>query len=318
MDILLIAAGLAGLLAGGELLVRGAVALARSLGVSPLVIGLTLVGFGTSAPELVTSLQAAFAGSPGIALGNVVGSNIANILLILGIAAAITPLASSRAAFRRDGSVLVLASLALTVVIVGGGLGRVEGALLLAGLAGFLAWVFVAERRGATPAGEVYIDEADEIATPPTPPARSALTLLFGLVLTVVAARLLVDGAIGVSRSFGVSETVIGLTVVAVGTSMPELVTSVVAARRGHGDVAFGNIVGSNIFNILGILGVTGLARPLAVPADIAGADIWIMLAATAALVVFSISGWRVTRGEGWTLLGGYAAYLAFMLHRAV
>ncbi len=317
MDLVLIAAGLAGLLAGGEMLVRGAVALARALGVSPLVIGLTLVGFGTSAPELLTSLQAAFAGSPGIALGNIVGSNIANILLILGLSAVIAPIAAPREAFQRDGSVLVAATLALVVIALGGELGRVEAALLLAGLVCFLVWVFVAEYRGVTPAGEVYIEEAAEFPARQTPPLRAGLTLLAGLVVTVVAARLLVDGAIGVSRSFGVPETVIGLTIVAVGTSMPELITSVVAARRGHADVAFGNIVGSNIFNIFGILGVTGLARPLAFPPDIAGSDIWIMLAATAALVVFAVSGWRVTRGEGWALLGGYAAYLAFLLHRA-
>jgi len=314
-DLLFLIAGLAGLVLGGEMLVRGAVGIARRAGLSPMVIGLTLVGFGTSTPELVTSVQAAFAGSPGIAVGNVVGSNIANILLILGTAAVMAPMVIAPAGLRRDGTVLVAVSLLALAVILVGSIGRGAGAAFLVLLVTYVATTLVLERRRKTPAADVYAAEAAIVAPPVTQPAwRAWLILIAGLALTVGAARLLVAGAISLATGLGVPEAVIGLTVVAVGTSMPELITSVIAARKGESEVAFGNVVGSNIFNVLGILGATTLLHPISVPAQIIQADIWVMLAATAALVLFARTGWRIGRREGGLLVLGYAAYLAALV----
>ncbi len=306
MDYALIAGGLLGLLLGGEMLVRGAVALATRLGLSPLFIGLTIVGFGTSMPEMMTSVQAAFLGAPGIAMGNVVGSNIANILLILGIAALIAPMRVQRDAFRRDGAVLVAASLLCLWVVLAGQVGRLVGVLFLAVLAGYLLYALRCERQGA--------GETEPLPEGVAGRGTALVLLLAGLALTLVAARYLVMGAVGVAQDLGMSDTVIGLTIVAVGTSMPELVTSVIAARKGQSDVALGNIIGSNIFNILAILGVTAVLHPLAVPPEIAVFDIWVMLAATAALLAVAITGWRINRGEGAVLLCGYGAYLLVLL----
>ena len=314
-DLLFVIAGLAGLVLGGELLVRGAVGIARRAGLSPMVIGLTLVGFGTSTPELVTSVQAAFAGAPGIAVGNVVGSNIANILLILGTAALIAPVAVAPAALRRDGGVLVAVSLLTLAVVLMGQVGRGIGAGFVLLLVAYVATTLILERRRESPAAGIYAAEA-EIAAPPAalPAWRSWAALLAGMALTIGGARLLVGGAISLASGLGVPEAVIGLTVVAVGTSMPELITSVIAARKGEGAVAFGNVVGSNIFNCLGILGATALLHPIAVPAQIIRADIWVMLAATAALVIFARTGGRIGRREGMVLALGYAAYLAALV----
>ncbi|WP_137701348.1 calcium/sodium antiporter [Marimonas lutisalis] len=315
LDIFWVIAGLAGLVTGGDLLVRGAVAVAQAFRISPLVIGLTLVGFGTSTPELVTSLQAALAGSPGIAIGNVVGSNIGNILLILGLAALLRPVAVDPAALRRDGTVMATATLICTIVILQGVLGRVSGAVMLGLLALYLGFTLAMERRAASPAVALYTAEADLL---PPLVARALLTHLLlalaGLALTILGARFLVSGAVGLAAAAGVSETVIGLTIVAIGTSMPELVTSLIAVRKGQGDVAFGNIVGSNIFNILGILGITALVQPLAVPPQVAAVDVWVMLAATLAMTVFAVTGWRIDRREGLVLVTAYAVYIALTL----
>ncbi|KAA9007162.1 calcium/sodium antiporter [Histidinibacterium aquaticum] len=314
MDIVYLCLGLLGLVAGGELLVRGSVGIAQRLGIPPLVIGLTLVGFGTSTPELVTSLQAAFAGSPGIAVGNIVGSNIGNILLILGLAALMRPIVVAPAAFRRDGTVLVAATLICLGLVVLGDIGRGLGGGIFVLLLAYLTFTLWQERSGGTAAGEVYASEAEVVAPPAQSMGRLILTAVGGLAITIIGARFLVTGAISVAGALGISETVIGLTVVAVGTSMPELVTSIIAVRKGEGDVAFGNIVGSNIFNILGILGLTALAHPLAVPVEIIRFDIWVMLAATAALVVFAMTGWRIGRREGGILFLAYGAYVASLL----
>jgi len=310
---LLLCGGFALLLLGGELLVRGAVATATRLGISPLVIGLTLVGFGTSTPELVTSLQAAFAGSPGIALGNVVGSNIANILLILGLAAVVSPIACNPAAFRRDGAVLVGASVLAAAIVVVGAVGRVAGLGLVVLLVAYALGTILAERRRPDPAGAVYAEEAAAVAAPRLGLVSGAVLAVAGIAATILGARLLVEGATTLAREVGLSETVIGLTVVAVGTSLPELATSVVAALRRQADVAFGNVVGSNIYNILGILGVTAAVHPLEVPARLASTDVWVMLAATGLLVAVSVTGWRVTRAEGAGLLALYAGYVAWL-----
>jgi cation:H+ antiporter len=306
MAYLLLAGGLVALLVGGDLLVRGAVGVAQRLKVPPLVIGLTLVGFGTSAPELATSLQAALGGAPGIAAGNVVGSNVANVLLILGLAALIRPIAVDGLAFRRDGSALVLATLLGIALMLTGALERWHGTVLVAGLAAFL--LATLRRPGPVAATEAH-DVVETVGRRP-PLWRAGLFFALGLALVLGGARALVTGGVEIAAALGVSEAVIGLTIVAVGTSLPELVTSVVAAWRGEGDVAFGNVVGSNIFNLLGILGVTALVTPLPIDARLLQVDVWAMAAATALLVAAAVTGWRVTRAEAAALLALYAGYL--------
>ena len=315
--------GLVLLVAGGELLVRGAVQIATSVGVSPLVIGLTLVGFGTSTPELVTSVQAALTDAPGIAYGNIVGSNIANILLIVGVAALISPMVINSVALKRDGAVMLAVAFVFSVVAFAMPLGRIVGLVFIATLIVYVYLAFRQEKASATGGhGAVYdkslaLQSTDAALVPPATAQRSllisTLIALAGLVLVVIGGRFLVDGAVSLARGFGISETVIGLTIVAVGTSMPEFVTSVVAGIRKQGDVAFGNIVGSNIYNILGIGGFTALIAPGAVPAEIVGFDNLVMIAVSLALVAFAWTGLRIARWEGATLLAGYVAYVYFI-----
>jgi len=304
--------GLLLLVLGGDGFVRGAVAIAKRLGMSPLLVGLTLVGFGTSTPELLTSVQAALAGSPGIAVGNVVGSNTANILLILGMAALVHPMTTTPAAFKRDGSVVLSAALACVAVSLWGEIDRLLGAALVACLVAYILYTYRQETRVPDASAEMHAAEVGAVQ----PPQKFGLALLLvigGLLATLAGAKLLVDGAITLATALHVPDTVIGLTVVAVGTSLPELVVSLVAAFRRQADVAFGNIVGSNIYNIFGILGVTALVQPIPVPAAIAVLDIWVMLAATLVLLAFAVTGWRLNRIEGGLLLAGYAAYMAVL-----
>ncbi len=303
-----IAAGLALLIVGGDLLVRGAVDIARHLGVSPLLIGVTLVGFGTSTPELVASIQAALVDAPGIMVGNVVGSNIANILLILGIAALLRPIDTPSGTFRRDGGMVLLSAIACAAIVIFGTIGRIAGAMLVASLVGYMLLSY-RQDRAAPP--------AEEAGGTGLTPVHAALFTLAGLVAVIFGARLLVFGAIDIARLAGVSETVVGLTIVAIGTSLPELVTSVVAALRRQPAVAFGNILGSNIYNVLGIMGVTALVQPVRVPPEIAVFDIWVMIGATMLLILFAVTSWRVTRAEGGALLAAYASYLGYLVYSA-
>ena len=313
MVYLSLAAGLVLLFAGGEMLVRGAVGVARRLGVSELMIGLTLVGFGTSTPELVASLDAALLGAPAIALGNVVGSNIANVLLILGLGALLMPLRTRREAFRRDGPVLLGVSALLAAACLLGTIGRPLGALLLALLLAYTWYVYRTERT-ASAAGAVHVAEAEAIGRTQRALGLALATSLGGLLGVLLGASLLVEAAIALARLWGVSEAVIGLTIVAVGTSLPELATTIVAAWRRQADVAFGNVVGSNIFNVLGILGLTALVQPLPVPPEIARFDVWVMLGGALFLVGFAVTGWRVSRSEGVAFLLAYAAYVLVVL----
>jgi cation:H+ antiporter len=306
LDWVFILAGFGLLLGGGDMLVGGAVSVARRMGLSPMMIGVTLVGFGTSTPELMTSLQAAFENAPGIAVGNVVGSNIANILLIIGVAALIRPIAVQKHGFRRDGTALALGTLLGAGALATGLLSFWVGVGLVVGLIAYLAATLLLPMPG-----ETGPDLGD---CPVHPPLRALLTFALGLAGVLLGARLLVDGAVGVARDLGVSETLIGLTIVAVGTSLPELVTSVVAARKGESDVALGNILGSNVFNLLGILGITAMVTPLAVPAEILSSDLWIMLAVTLALLAVAITGWKISRREGAVFLLGYIAYLGWLM----
>ncbi len=311
--------GLVLLILGGEFLVRGAVRVAERFGVSPLVIGLTLVGFGTSAPELVTSVRAALAGAPGIAYGNITGSNIANILLIAGVSALIAPMAVQSAALRRDGGVMLAATLVFAVLAATVPVTRAAGAGFVLALA---AYIWLAVRQERTPAadhGALYdkaaalegVDPAIVPASQPRLPLwRPLATALAGLALVIGGGGLLVDGAVELARSMAVSETVIGLTIVAVGTSAPELATSVAAALRRQGEMAFGNIIGSNIYNLMGIGGATALIAPSEVPGRIAGFDNPVMVLVTLGFLALAWTGLRVSRREGAVLLAGYAAYL--------
>jgi cation:H+ antiporter len=296
MDILFVAAGLVLLFAGGESLVRGASALAARLGLSPALIGLTVVGFGTSLPELLVSVQAALRGAPDIAMGNVVGSNTANILLIAGVAALLSPIAARTLSMGRDTLWMLAAAVA---VLIPAWLGLVSWPLGLALVAGLALYLTLAIRNA---------ENTDE--TPPgLSPVLTTVTLVLGLAALVGGAHFLVTGSVGLARAFGLSEAFIGLTIVAVGTSLPELATTVVAALRRQSAIAIGNVVGSNIFNVLGILGATALIAPVPVAARFLSFDVPVMIAASVLLVV-SLRAQRLGRVWGVGLLAAYAAYV--------
>lgn len=314
MTALMILAGLVLLAVGGEVLVRGAVGAARALNVSPLLIGLTLVGFGTSTPELVTSLFAAIEGAPGIAVGNVVGSNIANILLILGVTALILPLTVASEAFKRDGLALLGSTLACLAAVQFGYLERWVGLAFVGLLIGYILFAYHSERAHPDAESQKHEHIAEDARNGPRKIIVSVGMAIAGIAITIVGARLLVNAAITLASSLGVSDTIIGLTIVAVGTSLPELVACLVAAFRGHSDVALGNIVGSNIYNVLGILGITALIHPIPVPEAIARVDIWVLLAATLLLALFLRTGMTLKRWEGGAFVLLYAGYVGWLV----
>lgn len=310
LDFLYLVLGIALLTVGGEALIRGSLAAAKRLGVSPLLSGLVIVGFGTSAPELVVSVNAAIDGRPDIAIGNVVGSNIGNILLILGICALITPLAVKPLALRRDAVTVVAASVLFLVLVGGDALGRPDAAIFLVALVAYLVWAYWSERFHAAPSGELHKAEAEEVSTVPKSVLWTVIAVVLGLLLLIAGSQVLLIGAIGIAAHFGVPEAVIGLTLVAVGTSLPELSISVIAAIRRHADVAVGNILGSNIFNLLGILGVSALLQPLPVHPRVLQFDQWVMLGTSLLLLLFLYTGRRLSRSEGGVLLIGYGIYV--------
>lgn len=311
MTYFLIIAGFALLLFGGESVVRGSVALAQRLGISPLIVGLTIVGFGTSLPEMVVSVNAALVGSPGLAVGNVVGSNIANILLILGVAALIAPIAVSPGAIKRD----LLGMSAVTLVYVGLGMtGQIvfwQGALMLIALMSYIGFTVWHDNKSNDEVAELHREEAAEMGTIPLRTVSIAGIIIVGLFAVVIGAEWLVTGATTMATEFGVPEEVIGLTVVAIGTSLPELATAIVAAYRGHSDVCVGNVLGSNLFNLFGITGVTAMFTPLPFSDKIVSFDLWILLAATALIIPFMLSGRRISRLEGSILLLLYVGFIA-------
>lgn len=318
MDWLFVAGGLVVLTIGAEFLIRGSTALAKQLGVSDLLIGLTLVGFGTSTPELVSSAQAAIMGSPGVAVGNVVGSNIANILLILGMSAAIAPFAVDRKAFGRDGAVVFVATIAMIGVSMTGEFGRAAGGVFLAAIVSYILYAFLSERRHPdSPKAEQHAAAGAEAPKGPKSPVLDIVFAVAGLALLVVGAKYLVQGAINIAGSLGVSETIIGLTIVAIGTSLPELVTSGMAAIRGKSALALGNVVGSNIYNIFGILGLTAVIHPVAAPPEIVAFDNWVMLGATLLMILFVMTRSRLDRLEGVAMVACYAGYLAWLVFNA-
>ncbi|GAB6051526.1 calcium/sodium antiporter [Magnetospira thiophila] len=308
MTYLLIALGFVLLLGGAEVMVRGSVAVARKLGISTLVIGMTVVAFGTSAPELVVSLQASLSGFGGMALGNLVGSNIANVLLILGAAAILKPIATGHGTMLRDGTVLVLGTILFTGLVLLREIDIFGGAVLLVAFAIFLRITLKGDKDDGL--GESLVEEVEEMGQFKGPILLAWLMMIAGLGALLYGADLLVEGGTILARQFGVSEEVIGLTVIAFGTSLPELAASVVAAVRGHSDLALGNVVGSNLFNILGIAGIVAVVSPIPVPDQIFYFDIWVMLGATLLMLPFALTSREFSRLEAAIFLVGYGGYV--------
>jgi cation:H+ antiporter len=308
--------GLIALVAGAELLVRGASRLALSVGVSPLVVGLTVVAFGTSAPELAVSIQSAQAGRTAIALGNVVGSNLFNVLFILGASAVIAPLVVNAQLIRQEVPVMIGASLLLFALGYDGRIGRGDGALLFGLLVAYTAFLIVQSRRETR---RTKTEFAEEFAPADGWDAHwgvQILMVLGGLALLVLGAGWLVEAAVAFATMLGVSELVIGLTIIAAGTSLPEVATSIMATIRGERDIAVGNVVGSNTFNILGVLGASSLVapHPIDVPPAILNFDLPVMTAVAVATLPVFFTGRRIARWEGVVFLFYYAAYTTYLI----
>lgn len=304
--------GLALLCVGGEVLVRAAVALAGRLNVSPVLIGLTIVAFGTSAPELTVAITAALGGESGITVGSVVGSNISNIFLVLGLTALIQTLHPERSVILRDGLFMLAVTIAFAAVCLTGAITAAQGTLFLLLLAAYVVFSYWVDRRRASK-NSVIAESAvavDELKGMSQSYFVTLPLLVAGIASVVFGADLLVEGAVAIATQFGVSEAVIGLSLVAVGTSLPELAVSIMAAVRGRGDVAIGNILGSNIVNILGILGITSLIVDVDVPAQIASYDVWVMLLASIVLLPVLLTGKRMVRSEGLVFVSFYALYI--------
>jgi cation:H+ antiporter len=309
-----VAAGLTLLVLGADRFVDGAAASARHLGVSPLVIGLTVVGFATSAPEMLVSALAAWDGKSGLAVGNALGSNIANVGLVLGIAALARPLSIRSSALRRELPALLLVTVAVLAALGDAHLGRLDGVALLAALLLLLVWMHrVAVRtQGADP----LVAEVEQELAAPLSPRGALLRLAIGLALLLGGARLLVVGGVSLAEAAGISDLVIGLTVVAVGTSLPEVAATVAGVLKGEDDIAIGNVIGSNMFNLLGVIGIAGVIHPAGLPSEALTRDYPLMLGMTVVLGAFAVGvprGGRVDRVEGATLLLTYAGYLLIL-----
>lgn len=311
---ILIIIGLAALVAGAEALVRGASGIALLARMSPAVVGLTIVAAGTSMPELMVSVKASLSGNPGLAIGNVVGSNLLNIGLVLGVTALFRPLRILGNTIRFEWPVLMLATLQFFLLARDGRIDRIEGAFLVAVMITFMAYAVWLGRKGVVedtgaPLPTLSFGKSGFPAV-----ILNLAAVVLGCALLALGASVLVRGAVGIATGFGVSDTIIGLTIVAVGTSAPELVTSVAAALRGRDDMAVGNVVGSSIFNLLAILGVASLFKPLPVPVEIMSRDIWWLIGMTALMFPMMLSGKKVARLEGLVLLGGFAGYTVFLI----
>jgi cation:H+ antiporter len=318
---LAVAGGFVLLVWGADRFVTGAAATARNLGVSPLIIGLTIVGFGTSAPEMLVSAMAAWAGNPGIAIGNALGSNIANVGLVLGLTALITPLAVRSETLRREFPIL-FAVMMLTLLLLGDGdLSRMDGLILLAGFGLMMYWlVSLGMRERACDPAQQACDPMQQEFADEIPADMSTGRALFwvglGLAVLLLSSRLLVWGAVNIAQYYGVSDLIIGLTIVAIGTSLPELAASITGALKGEHDIAIGNVLGSNMFNLLAVLGLPGLISPLATPADVMSRDFPVMFGLTVMLFGFAYGfrgQGRLNRLEGGVLLAAFAAYMGLL-----
>lgn len=317
-----IVGGLLLLIVGGEFLVRGASRLAASLGVPSVIIGLTVVAFGTSTPELAVSFKAALAGSANIAVANVVGSNIFNTLFILGLSALVSPLIIHSQMIRREVPIMIGVSLLLYLLSLGGEISRMEGLLLFAGIVSYTTWL-VLEARQNRKEDRPIVDESEKIYGSLKDGRKAVVVavalVVGGLAIVMWGADLLVDGAVAMAKNLGVSDTVIGLTIVAAGTSLPEVVASLVATIKGERDIAVGNVVGSNLYNILAIIGITGAASPsgLAVGEQLLNFDIPLMIASAVLCWPFFKTGKRLSRLEGGVFLVGYIAYTTYLVLHA-
>jgi cation:H+ antiporter len=340
--------GLLFLLGGGEVLLRGAAGLAARFGLSPLLIGLTVVAAATSMPELVVVVTSGIENVPDLGVGNVIGSNIANILLILGVAAVMWPIATRPEHVLRDGLVLLGATLLFTAFALTGWIGRVDGTVMLVGLAVYLVLSYLSDRRingavsgdrdrtkvqevaaagGNSTSGAVPQDAAGQAAGSTDGPAMgpacagmatAAVFIVTGVGALIGGSQLLVDGAVVIAQRLGVSDAVIGLTLVAVGTSLPELATAIVAGMRRHSEIALGNVLGSNVFNLLMILGLLALIAPFHVAREMMRLDIWVMVGSAAVLLPVMMTGWRIGRREGAAFLIAYGIYVAMKYEPAV
>lgn len=310
ITILQLVAGLALLYVGAEGLVRGSAQLALRLGLTPLVIGLTVVAFGTSSPEMVVSVQAALAGSGDIAFGNVVGSNICNIALILGLSAVMRPMKVNLQLLRMDVPIMIGVSVLLTLLLLDGRLGRLEGSLLFGGVIAYTVVNYLLATRDRV---NLVADDLNYVPKPLHSVWRDLAYVVVGLLLLVAGADFLVKGAVSIAHYFGISDAVIGLTIVAVGTSLPELATSVVAAIKGEGDIAVGNVIGSNIFNILAILGMASIIQPIST-VGIGLFDLLVMTAIAVLMIPVMRTGLRVNRWEGAFLLLLYGGYVRLLM----
>ena len=312
LDLLILVLSVGILIFGAELLVRGAARLALRIGVSPFVIGVTVVGFGTSAPELAASIASATSGHGEIAVGNVIGSNIMNIALVLGLTAMVMPIPVSRVVVQREVIVTITVAFVPFLALPRGGMvERPLGAAMIAALAGFLYWTFRASRKeGGMPI------EAEVPDAPPRGAWRSVIDVvlvLIGIGMQVFGAELLVESATSIARALGISELVIGLTIVAGGTSAPELATSLMAVLRGRSDLGVGNILGSCVFNLLGILGITALVQPVTIPPEAFLFDIPVMIVCALACLPILFTGHRISRGEGTALFAGFVIYTTLL-----
>jgi len=303
------------LVLGAELLVRGASRLAVAIGISPLVVGLTVVAFGTSAPEMAVTVGSAYAGQAEVALGNVVGSNIFNVLFILGVSALIAPLVVASKLVRRDVPLMIGASVAVLVFALDGGIGRIDGVLLFLGIIGYTVFLIRQSRRETAEIEREYEGAVGDEGKPSSP-AVNVVMILVGLGLLVLGSQWLVDAAVATASALGVSELVIGLTIVAAGTSLPEVATSVMATIRGARDIAVGNVVGSNLFNILAVLGLGGIVAPdgIPVPDGALTFDIPIMIGVAIACLPIFLTGYTIARWEAGVFFGYYLAYVTYLV----
>ena len=316
MTILLLSFGFIFLIAGAEALVRGASRMAADLGVSPLVIGLTVVAFGTSSPELAVSIKSALSGQNGIALGNVIGSNIFNILFILGLSALIIPLTVNQQLIRFDVPLMVLLSVIVLLLSLDHNFGHFDGSILLIGLAFYIIILIYKSRKESTVVIEEYENRYSLEMSIRHVWIKNAGLIIGGLIMLIFGSRWLVDGAVSFARYLGVSELVVGLTIVAAGTSLPEVVTSVIAAVHRERDIAVGNVVGSNIFNMMGVLGFAGVVAPTGIEVSVAviGFDLPVMIAVSLICLPIFFTGGVISRLEGALMLGYYVAYTVYLI----
>lgn len=319
IDIVLVIAGIAVLLVGGDFLVRGAVALASKAGIPPLIVGLTIVAFGTSAPEMVVSAAAAISNAPGLAVGNIVGSNIANIFLVLGLPAILMPMVTTAPGIRRNAVIALGAALLLVALSWDRNLSLNDGLILAAGIVAYIAYLAIAASRTK---GDPVIAELTEAATGELPHsnARILFLVLVGIIALPIGANLIVEGARDIAALMGVSEAVIGLTVIAFGTSLPELATAAVAAMKRHSEVAIGNVIGSNVFNVFAVGGITGISAGLMrggapIEPEFFILDFWVMIAASLVVAWLVFSKRPVTRLTGAVLFAGYCVYIAALAY---